>query len=293
MQRNNMSKAILKYQSDPKIYDIQSDSNPHHEVVDGLSVSEHSCINEKYKHISPALGDYFLTIETGVDDTSELQSKHFVIQQFISELDRSWMYTCGHPLVKKVLTFTGPYIDFPDGNINGWVSNFRDAEKELKRGKAHIVGSFINYSHSVISYWPLQKALSIRKSFLSALEPVTALVDLHFFAHKVEDSYSSFIFLAKAMELVQSMLPGKTNDKKEKNLPDEFRTRIQTSLHHIMGLANTRYEIRHIVKEKQNCTLHQKLNNSEINAYKHDADLFIRYVVCEKLAIPLIIPERR
>lgn len=59
-----------------------------------------------------------------------------------------------------------------------------------------------------------------------------------------------------------------------------------------MGLANTRYEIRHIVKEKQNCTLHESLNNNEINSYKHDADLFIRFVVCRELAIPLIIPVR-
>jgi hypothetical protein len=287
-----MSKAILKYKSDPKIYDIQSDGNHYHEFINDLSISEHFLANEKYKHISPALGDYYLTIETEVDETSELQSKYFAIKEFISELDRSWMYTCGHPLVKKVLTFTGPYVDFPDGNIRGWESNFRDAERELNKGKAHVVASFVNYSHSAFSYWPLQKALSTRKSYLAASKPIAALVDLHFFAHKVEDSYSSFLFLAKAMELVQAMLPGKTDDKKEKKLPDGFRSRLKTSLHHIMGLANTRYEIRHIVKEKQNCTLHESLNNDEINAYKHDADLFIRFVVCRELAIPLIIPER-
>ena len=94
------------------------------------------------------------------------------------------------------------------------------------------------------------------------------------------------------MELVQAMLPGRTDDKKEKKLPAEIRSRLKKSLHHIMGLANTRYEIRHIVKDKQNCTLHERLNNSEISAYKHDADLFIRFVACQELAVPLIIPER-
>ena len=59
-----------------------------------------------------------------------------------------------------------------------------------------------------------------------------------------------------------------------------------------MGLANTRYEIRNIVKKKQNCTLHERLNNSEINVYKHDADLLIRFVACRELAIPLVIPKR-
>jgi hypothetical protein len=95
------------------------------------------------------------------------------------------------------------------------------------------------------------------------------------------------------MELVQAMLPGNTDSKKENKLPDEIKSRLKTSLHQIMGLANIRYEIRHIVKDKKNCTLHERLSNSEINAYKHDADLFIRFVACQELGIPLIIPDRR
>lgn len=287
-----MSKAILKYKSDPKVYEIHCEDAPYRGAINELSISEDFLINEKLKHISPALGDYQLIIETEVNDSSELQSKHFEIKTIIQELDRSWMYACGHPFNKKVLSFVGPYVDFPDGNINGWTSNYREAEKEVNKGKAHIVFSSEKVTHSSFSYWPLKKALTVREAYNTAQENVAALVDLHFFAHKVEDSYSSFFFLAKSMELVQAMLPGKTDAKKEKKLPDEFRSRLKTSLHHIMGLANTRYEIRHIVKEKQNCTLHERLNNSEINVYKHDADLFIRFVACRELAIPLIIPER-
>ena len=287
-----MSKSILRYKSEPKAYEIHCEDAPYRGVLNESSISEVFLINEKLNHISPALGDYQLIIETEVNDSSELQSKHFEIKILTQELDRSWMYACGHPLNKKVLSFVGPYIDFPDGNINGWTSNYREAEKEVNKGKAHILFSSEKITHSSFSYWPLKTALTVREAYNTAQENVAALVDLHFFSHKVEDSYSSFFFLAKAMELVQAMLPGKTDDKKEKKLPDEFRSRLKTSLHNIMGLANTRYEIRHIVKEKQNCKLHERLNNDEINAYKHDADLFIRFVACRELAIPLIIPGR-
>jgi len=288
-----MSKTILRYKSNSKVYAIKCDDAPYCGKINRFSISEEFVINDKFKNISPDFGDYQLTIETEVNDTKEIQSKHFEIQTVIQELDRAWMYACGHPLNKKVLSFVGPYLDFPDGNIGGWTSNYREAEKELNKGKAHIViGPSRTISHSVLPYWPLKTAITVRDARASAREDILTLIDLHFFAHKVEDSYSSFLFLAKAMELAQALLPGKTDDKKEKSLPDEIRSKLKTSLHNIMGLANTRYEMRHIVKEKQNCTLHERMNSFEINAYRHDADMLIRFVVCQKLAIPVMIPNR-
>jgi len=287
-----MKSAILKYESDPKVYDIQSEYAPYVEVVDSLAVSEHFQKNEKYKNISSTLGDYHIVIETEVNSSSEIQSKHFEIKDLINEIDRSWMYACGHPLNKRVLSYVGPYIDFADGNIHGWKSNYREAEKEINKGKAHVTFSVEKVSHSAFSYWPLKKALIARESYLRASEPIKALVDLHYFAHKVGDSYSSFFFLAKSLEIVRALIPGKTDAQKEKELPNDIRSRLNTSLHEIVGLANTRYEIRHIVKDKNNISLHEKMNNSEINAFKHDADLIIRFVVCNNLHISLIIPGR-
>jgi|GEM_PF-1975333 len=287
-----MNSTILKYESDPKVYEIRSECAPHYEVVGGLTISEHFRKSEKHKHISSTLGDYYIVIETEVNSSSEIQSKHFEIKALISEIDRSWMYTCGHPLNRKVLSYMGPYVDFPDGNIHGWKSNYREAEKEVNKGRAHATFSFEKVSHSVFSYWPLKAALVARESYLSSSEQIKALVDLHYFAHKVGDSYSSFFFLAKSLELVRALLPGKTDVQKEKKLSDDVRSRLKASLHDIVGLANTRYEIRHIVKDKNNISLHGKMNNSEINTFKHDADLIIRFVVCNNLDIPLVIPER-
>jgi hypothetical protein len=72
--------------------------------------------------------------------------------------------------------------------------------------------------------------LAARDTYVGAEEHVSALVDLHFFAHKVEDSCSSLFFLAKAMELVQAILPGNSDASKERKLPIEFTSRLKTSL---------------------------------------------------------------
>lgn len=265
---------------------------PYQTTKGAITFTEEFLPNDKYSNISSEHGDYYVIIKPEVNESKELQLMHFEIQEVCQELDRAWMYACGHPLSKKNLTFMGPYIDAPDGKIDGWISNFDEVQKEINKGKPHIVFNFKQTSASTLKYWPLEKALMIREAYLKAQEPIAALVDLHFYSHKVGDSYSSFFFLSKAMELVRSLLPGKTDKQKEETLPDQIRQELSTSMHHIIGLANTRLEIRHIVKDPNTGTLHDKMNNSEIDAYRHDSDLIIRAVVSKELGIPLIIVNR-
>jgi len=78
-----MRKTILKYESDPKIYDIQSKSAPNNDIVDGLAISECFHESEKYEHISPTLGEYQLVISTEVNNSSEIQSKQYLMELMI------------------------------------------------------------------------------------------------------------------------------------------------------------------------------------------------------------------
>ncbi len=55
-----MNSTILKYESEPKIYEIRSECAPHHDVVRGLTISEHFQKNEKHRNILITLGDYFI-----------------------------------------------------------------------------------------------------------------------------------------------------------------------------------------------------------------------------------------
>lgn len=281
-----MNKAILRYESNPQNYEIHCEDEPHQVEIDGLTIYEQFSLNERLNFISPNLGNYQIIIQTEVNNSRELQLKHFDIKAIAQELDRSWIYVCGHPLSKSVHDFLGPYLDFPDGKIDGWTSNYREAEKEASGNNGHVVIFHERISHKSFQHWLLDAALGVLEAYRGSHDNVKTLVDLHFFSHKVRDSYSSLFFLAKAMELVRAMLPGKTDKEKEEKLSTEFRSKLKTSLSNVMSLANNRYEIRHIVKDKKNCTLHQRLDSDEINQYKYDTDLFIRYIVCQNLSIP-------
>jgi len=149
-----MSKTILRFKSDARVYAIKSSDVSYCEVINGITISEELVINEKYSNISPDFGDYRLIIETEVNDTAEMQSKHFEIEKLIQELDRSWIYACGHPF-KRAISFMGPYLNFPDGKISGWTSNYKEAEKEINKGKRHAVFSAETITHSSLSFWPL------------------------------------------------------------------------------------------------------------------------------------------
>ena len=69
-----------------------------------------------------------------------------------------------------------------------------------------------------------------------------------------------------------------------------MKEKLHSSFHKILCLANTRYEIRHIVKNPNDSSLHPKLTNEEIDIFKNDSDLIIRAVVAMELDIPLCMP---
>ncbi len=280
-----MNKAILRYESEPNNYEIHCEDDPHQAEIDGLTIYEKFSLIERPRFIPPYLGNYQIIIQTEVNNSQELQLKHFDIKAIIREIDRSWIYVSGHPLIRSSHGFLGPYLDFPDGKIDGWTSNYREAEKEV----SGVIAFHERMHRTSFQYWPLDEAIGVLKAYRDSQDDIKALVDLHFFSHKAEDSYSSLLFLSKAMELVREILPGKTDEDKEKRLPIEFRSKINISLHDVMGLANTRFESRHIFDRKSR-TLLEKFDKSEINAYKYNTDLFIRYVVCQNFSIPLITP---
>lgn len=288
-----MSTQILRYELDPKIYRISSNSSPHKATLDQLVIYERFKLNQNYEKLGGGFGDYQIIIESEVKSDEQLQNRHFKISSFVSELDKSWLYVCGHPITKKDFAFMTPYVHFPDGKLPGWKSNYSDVEKELHKGKAHVTFSIHSMHNASYAYWPLEKAITTRKRYLKGSEQAKALIDLHYFSHKVESGYAMLFFLAKSLELVRSLLPGKDTAAKEKKLPETVRNSLQSPFNYILGLSNTRYEIRHIVKDSKSTSLHPKMTNSEFNTFKHDADLIIRAVVCMELDIPLLILHRK
>jgi hypothetical protein len=282
----------LKFELAPKIYGINTDSKPAIIKIGDFIITESFSPNSKYDEIAKNLGDYKVIIEKPINSKMELQESHHEITALIDDLDRAWMYSCGHPLTKKNFAFMAPIISQANGNFPGWSSNYKKVESDLNKGKAHAIISIKNMHHSVLPYWPLKSSGEIREKYLDSLDYIKALIDLHYFAHKVGNGHAMLFFLAKALELIRSILPGKNDDKKEEQLPSTVRDKLHSSFHKILGLANTRFEIRHIVKDPKDSSLHQKLTHEEIDIFKNDSDLIIRAVVAMELDIPLCIPAR-
>lgn len=279
----------LKFELDPKIYGINSDSKPTKIEIGDITITETFLPNSDYDNIVEGLGDYKVIIEKPIKSKKELQDSHSDISEIIGDLDRAWMYACGHPLTKKNFAFMASIISFPNGKLPGWTSNYDEVENDLNKGKAHVKFSMKNLHNSILPYWPLKSAGEIREKYLNSLDYVKALIDLHYNAHKVGNGHAMLFFLAKSLELIRSILPGKNDDSKEKELPSDVREKLHSSFHNILDLANTRYEIRHIVRNPKESSLHPKLTNEEINTFKNDSDLIIRGVVAMELDIPLLM----
>jgi hypothetical protein len=287
---NTRESQILRYVSAPKVYGFETEQSPNTFEIDNLVLHEDFSEDSRYASIRQGLGNYSVVIETSISQSSQLPDRYEEVSIFARELDRAWMYACGHPLTKKKFSFTAPHIIPMDGLLDGWTTNYEDVKERFREGHYRIETSLEHIHHAVYSFFPLSLAIAARAKYLAATEILRTLIDLHFYSHKATDGYSMCFFLAKALELVRAHLPGKTDQQKEKHLHTEVRVRMVDSLHSLYGLSNTRFEIRHIVN--QHGTLYPRLTTDELYAFQHDADLVVRSVVCSELGLDLLIPTR-
>lgn len=287
-----MNLHTLKYESEFKVYGFEVEFESHRQELNGLIIYDAFKPNKDYDHIQEYLGDYQVIIEVKIADKSDLYERYQEVSALAKCLDRVWMYAGGHPLIKKDFAFLSPHIKQIDGSLPGWTSNFDSVRKGLDKGKPHIEFKFKRIDHTIFSFQPLRKALRIREAYISSTEPINTLIDFHYFSHKVEDGYSMIFFLAKGLELVRDLLPGKNDKQKEKELINEVREKLKMPFHNIFELSNKRYESRHVFNDKKNLILHPKMSNKEIRFFKHDADLIFRSIVCSNLGIDLVIPYR-
>lgn len=283
-----MDSLILRYETDPKIYGFKNLSKTYHCDTNGFKVSEVFTINPNYRNLREGLGDYFVRIEIEINDESQLLDIYPKVSNLAKSLDKAWMYACGHPLSKRHFSFSAPYIEHIDGSIEGWSNNIKEIKEKMHRNEWSLD---INVEHIHWAYYneyPLSNAMNIIDSLSHATEQLNTLVDFHYLSHKVEDGYSMCFFLAKGLELVRSLLPGKPLQVKEKNLSD-ISEHLYSSLNKLYDLSNNRFEVRHIVRNLENLTLHPRMTNEEFKIFKHDSDLVIRSVVCSNLGIDLLI----
>lgn len=282
----------LKYESAVKIYGFNSPSNPYNGKIDEIIIREVFKPRDEYKSLKPGLGDYKIIIKSKISDEKELFDSYQQLSEISRQIDRAWLYACGHPLTKSDFSLLTPHLQSLDGKISGWRTNYRATKKKLRKGKPSVNFKVNRQDWAFYSVLPLEHALNIRTAILSSSDLIQSLIELHFYAHKVKDDYSRFFFFAKALEIVRKLLPGKDDKQKEKNLPFNISKELSCSLHSLYDLSNNRYETRHIMQKKKQQVMHQKMTVDEIRSFKHNADIILRAVTCQNLGIDYITINR-
>ena len=325
-----MELPTLRYESPDKYYGVRDNCELFDTNIDGWRIYERCRPDhlEMLGLLPEGVCCYSIVLETDVSTQEQLQARHQDVFKLTDDLDRVWTYVAGYPL--KATDHRSEVGEGPER----WHTNYKDVDMAIERAYSHsrfIIGGdwSIEPMRSIrLPTWPLKRALNILEQYRNAQVETHALIELHYQSLTARNTDSRLLFLAKALELGQSLLPGDDRPSKQKQLPDEVTRELDQSLSKLWKIANGRYETRHIVQSRQNpksvrwnnfpgeqifrwfrcllkklsassypsaakpepVELHPKLTPKERCSFIHDADLIIRGVVARQFGIePLIL----
>lgn len=277
------------YRSEPRIYGVLNEPIVEVQSIGCLTVREIFEPNAN-EHIRSGLGSYTIVMEariTAEPEFSAFQREAFDLAQC---LDRLWTYATGMPLSVNYqgrAIYAYEYLHPP----RGWSSNLEEVNKQLK-AKAEYSIKVVS-SKNIMWQWlpslPLKTVLHGRAKYLATSDSTHSLIEQHYDAQIASNSHSRLFSLAKGLEIVRAMLPGKSNWEKQSALDSEVASTLKIGLHDLFKIGNNRREIRHIVKDPRSKELHPKMTSQESDAFCHDADVIIRFVVAKELGMPIIV----
>lgn len=249
----------------------------HREVVDGLDVFEF----RRRSRVTP----YCLRMEARVENQEELRERSRSALDLAGDLDLVWPYVAGAPLFPRVLTIQ--LVKAP----SGWRTNADRIGRHLPwvgpgfHAKMRMAGGRRYWM--TLPYMPLKPALEAVRAYRTSDAATRLLIDLHTRSLKEPGSDTELILLAKALELVRAVLPGRGDADKQKNLQAEVQASLTHPFAWLYNIANNRLEVRHVVKDRTRLRLLDRLTSSERKDYRHDADAVLRGVITQRLGIEL------
>jgi hypothetical protein len=266
------------FKSKPHVYVFASMSAGHQRTVGDWVVRESwHRINDST--LPDGSVEYSVIIETDVSTPDEIWAKQNAAYELADDLNRVWTYACGQPL--NVARLGLVEMNAPPA----WTTNATEVEEKLHAAISGLTGhvSIQTRYWTYYSELPLAKALDVWESYRTASDVIRTLIELHYSALTSERSEARFFFFAKALELVQAILPGRRNEQKQTSLPTDITNELDQSLHWLFDMANHRSDVRHVVQDKMGPTIHPQMSAHESRSFEHDADLLTRTVVCMKL----------
>ncbi len=268
------------FETRPRPFKVPSRGRCHREQAGSILVSERRRRSET--------GPYVIRFEGTAHTREDVDTLRSNAIKLADELDHIWAYVAGVPLFPTVTTLTIAKVP------PGWKTNADQVKSRLPVTRGYFARERLSNRYLVtLPHLPLKLALGAVRALRAADEVTRFLVDLHVASLREGTPSSSMVFLAKALELVRALLPGRNDPAKERQLPPEAQKELRRSLHWLYGIANQRVEVRHVVQNRTRLQLHPKLAPGERHDFESEGDLVVRAVICDRLNIPLVLRSRR
>ena len=268
--------------SKPTAYDIPSDASPHRAVLNGMQVIE-EWTDHPDSGLPRGVKAYCIAIEAQVNTLAEVRDAWGRASDLSDELDQVWPYVAGEPLLPLILT-----IRLRD-DVDGWSSNLR----ELERHFARLSGSPLGHAEVINRHWtkmpspPLSRAIDALDQLRLLSGAKKLLHELYYSSLKSLDRNAQMFILAKCLEIVRTLLAGRNDAQRHDNLDPIIQQSVTRSLHDLIGLANHRLNVRHVVENPVGPTFHPEMTGQELSNFIADAGTIVRGLMCGYLGVPV------
>ena len=260
-------------------------------VFDGWTFTE---LYEPGVHVDvrPGLGRYRLELSRAVASVDEFWHLEPEGIHLLEDLQRVWAYAWGTPMHSSGFGIFLSILRAPDG----WSSNGDELCEALQRERGGLIvkgrGTSTSRHWRYAPQFPLRRAVQALRWYRAASEdnPVRELIHLHYRAHVINDSEGPPLILAKALEIVRELLPGKTTAEKQAALPPGVESLLSYPLNQLFNLQQNRRETRHAVV-RTGAELHPPMDGVEGLAFLKSADLVVNAVVAERLGLEPWLPS--
>lgn len=274
-----MTTQTVWFETKPRPFAAPQGLPCHRGQVGSLFVSEH--------HDAACEAPYRIRFEAEVDSLEGLWKIRDEAFGLASDLDLIWSYVAGVPLFPTIRTVSlapGPH---------GWTTNSDQAQAALSIGRAHLANQQIVSRYLVtLPYLPLNASLKAVSSLRAADDVTRFLIELHVASLKDLTGSGAMVFLSKALEVVRAILPGDSDDQRERGLPQEVQAMMRRRLHWLYGIANQRVEVRHVIRDPSRLEFHPRLTHEEKRDYQSDGDIVVRAIICQRLGISFVALNR-
>ncbi len=279
----------LQYRSSPLRCGLPEMTVRHSDVLMGWKIEEEWAPTEEIAQ-DVALVDYQILLSREISryqNRNEQEEELFRFQEqaflLIYQLKLLW------PLIFGSLQST-PRTISPSKAPESWTTNSSEVLDFFHPSTGSVYATISERNWIILPFMPLEKVIIAHKAYESASIPLRTLVELYHAALQL-DGQAAIFTLAKSLELIRAILPGRTDKAKMKHLPPEDLSVMTQDLSWLFMIANNRYETRHFVRDLEGPHLHPQLTAHEKKEFLKNATRLIRATICQAFEIPFLYSD--